>query len=218
MLSRFKKLEAKHLLDTKRKRGYWCISSGMAKAEKLGIPLYRLDLTLKGTSEITRRKVNQWKQTLQKRIQRHYRKRLVYVTVKARGDLGGKTHLHLVYWVQTLNGKPIFELSKAWINKHWLSWNWREITSGSKITYIKVVKGGLVSRKRVGNYFVRQYFSGQNQYERMSYSRDWLFKGASTIWKTEFAPSYYGDKKQSTLDSWVGLLCFHAILSSTPNG
>lgn len=207
-------MEAKHLKDAKRKRGFWAVTSGMEKAAKLGIPLYRLDLTLK---DYDQPKTLQFWQTLRKRIARHYRIKINYVSIKAKGDKGGKIHLHVAYWASTLTGKPIYERSKAWINKRWLSWNWQNIT-GSKITFIQTVKGGLTSRKKVCNYMIGQYFSGQNNYERMSRSYDWLFKGASTIWRQYFSPNYYGNHKTATLDSWVNLLANPRSIVSVSDG
>lgn len=205
LLRRFKALEAKQqiaqakiALSAKRGRGYQRVMTGMEKAVKLNVPLYRLDLTLK---DYDQPKTSQFLQTLRKRIARHYRINLNYLSIKAKGSKGGKIHLHLVYWVSTLNGKPVYELRRAWINKYWLSWNWNDIT-GSKITFIQTVKGGLTSRKKVSNYLIGQYFSGQNHYERMSYSRAWIFKGSCTIWKSYFAPHYSTDPS-TTLDAWM---------------
>ena len=185
----------------------------MEKASKLNIPLYRLDLTLR---DFYQPKFAQYWQTLRKRIARHYRIKLHYAGVKALGEQGSKLHKHLVYWVSTLNGKPIYDLKRAWINKYWLSRQWQEIT-GSKVTYIKTVKGQLKDRKRVSNYLISQYFSGKNDYERMSYSRAWLFVGAGTIWKLYFAPNYM-ENPSATLDSWLHLLTHSTDLATLPGG
>jgi len=197
----------------KKKRGYHRIQSGVSKAVKLGIPLYRLDLTLKPSFPLDSRQsrpgffkelhLNQYLQTLRKRIERHYRIKLQYAAVRARGDKGGKIHLHIVYWASTLSGKPIFNIRQSWINKFWLSNAWQDIT-GSKITFIRAVRNTQTSRKKVVNYFIGQYFSGQNQFERMSYSQQWLFKGACKVWNIFSA--YYQDQKQAVLSSWTDLL------------
>ena len=185
----------------------------MEKAAKLHIPLYRMDLTLR---ESYQPKFAQYWQTLRKRIARHCRININYAGIKSLGEQGGKLHKHLVYWASTLNGKPIYDLRRAWINKYWLSRQWEEIT-GSKITYIKVVKGTAKSRKNVSNYLISQYFAGQSDYERMSYSRQWLFVGSSTIWKLYFAPEYMASKV-ATLTSFLHLLVHPTDLAVIPNG
>jgi hypothetical protein len=214
-LARFKALEAKQnsifkqsQLSAKRKRGYHRIMSGLSKAQKLGIPLIRLDLTLR--DNYLANQLSPMYQALRKRILRHKRIKINYVCVKARGDKGGKYHLHLVYWASTLKNKPIFDVKQLRINKYWLSNAWEQI-SGSKITFIRMVRGRLANRK-ISNYMVSQYFSGQNSYERMSYSGAWLFRGAVTIWKLCFRP-IYEEAKQFALDSWLYLLTHQTALA-----
>lgn len=65
-----------------------------------------------------------------------------------------------------------------YIPQDWLSRQWQELHD-SPIVDIRLVKHG---RKRMANYMVAQYVSGQG-FERLSWSWNWVFRGFVGAWQ-----------------------------------
>lgn len=140
-------------------------------------------------------------QVLRKRIEHEFDFSMNYSKVNT---AEGNGVIHCVYFPVGLDGSSV-GWNVGFIPQGWLSDVWCDITGGSSIVWITELhtRKGV---KRLVNYLVSQYFSGQSALERVSYSHNWVFVGFRMLWRKVFAKYYWIDKWKCLID-WNLLLC-----------
>ena len=93
--------------------------------------------------------------------------------------------------IQTSEGNGVLHIMAfgGYISHAWLSANWEQLT-GAKVVDIRLVKSGKRDRRRVSRYVVTQYVAEQ-QFDRMSWSWAWVFKGFCKFWQAIKQDSKY---------------------------
>lgn len=185
----------------KRRRGrvFQVIMSGLTR----GVHFHRRFRVLHLTSHVgyDMGRLSKDFQILRKRVEHEFGFSIQYVKVDT---AEGNGVVHCIYFPVGLKGQAV-GWSVGFIPQSWLSDAWCDITGGSSVCWITQ----LSSRKgikRLANYLVSQYFSGQSGLERVSYSWEWFFRGFRRLWCKVFAKYYFLDKVRCLID-WNLILC-----------
>jgi hypothetical protein len=107
-------------------------------------------------------------QVLRKRVEHRFGFLMQYLMVRT-SEVNGVLH--------------VLFAAPSYVPKRWISWAWSDITEGvSRIIRIFEVRLGSKSRCKSMARYMTQYVAGQVLFERFSYSRNWIFKGAVGVW------------------------------------
>lgn len=164
----------------KQKRAYHRLFSGLQKAFDTGMVVRFLTLT--SSKEVKDADLHGHFKVLMTRIRRKYG-----VTEYALIRTGeGNGVLHILY-------------VGGFISQKWLSYQWNEIHQ-SPVVDIRIVRN---ETRRLTSYLVSHYLSRQKDF-RLSYSRFWLFPGASRVWK-ELKKNWLHKSKKGLFYLWRNL-------------
>ena len=169
---------------SKQRRCFHRLKSGekRSKAEKKQLRF----LTLTSKKDVKQRRINDDFQILKKRI-----KRLTIVGLVRDGYIktnqiikyfphkGLRDNLEFEYCkVETSEGGGVLHIifKGDFIPQRWISDNWKEIRNGSWNVDIRLC------RDTHACYAINQYLSGQNAFERYSWSWGWVYKGFVKNW------------------------------------
>jgi hypothetical protein len=153
--------------NDKQRRCFQRAMSGLLKASFAGHRCTFLTLTSgKGSYP---RELSANMQVLRKRIEHEFGVLYQYIRVRT-SEGNGVLHLLLV--------------ADVFIPQKWISDAWRDITQGvSYIVFIEEVHLGRKSDCKKMSRYMTQYVAGQQNFERYSMSRFWLFPSAVKVWK-----------------------------------
>jgi len=168
----------------KQKRCFHRVKSGFKRAKTEGKPIRFLTLTSK--KGVPQKKLNDDFQILKKRIIRMTPLKLVkldfiraneahiYFPSKPIGEIFEFEYCK----VETSEGGGVLHIlfKGDYIPRQWISDQWNEIHNGSWHVDIRLCKDYHAS------YVVNQYLSGQNVFERYSWSWGWVYKGFVKQW------------------------------------
>jgi hypothetical protein len=183
------------LVKERRRRGriFHVFMSGLTRAVHFHRRLRVMHLTSHVGYDMSR--LSKDFQVLRKRIEHFFHFSMEYVKVNT---AEGNGVVHCVYFPVGLDGSSV-GWNIGYIPQQWLSETWRDITGGSFIVGLNElhVRRGL---RRLVNYLVAQYFSGQSALERISYSSRWCFRGFRSLWRVKFAYRYFLDRVSCLFD------------------
>lgn len=113
------------------------------------------------------------------------------------------------------------------IPQSWLKETWYDLTGTCRSAYIKMCKQPTYNENKLARYCVSQYCTGQTEYLRFSYSKNWVYPGFVRHYRTLkadctdysysigecFGRPVYPIKINQLIDAWNDWLNYHGTIS-----